>query len=277
MKPGEKQLISLMITYLILCLIAVVTIFPFLWMVVTSFKEPSQALVLPPNLIPDPWYWGNYPYIFKILPFATFFMNSVKITLLVLVGRLFVCSLGGYSFARLPFPGKNLAFGILIGALLIPVAVRIIPLYVVYKYIGWLDTHYPLIIPQITANTFGTFLFRQYFMTVPDELEDAALIDGCSFFRIYWNIMLPQAKPMIATLAIFTYMNVWNMFLEPLVYLNKIEKFTLPIGLAFFQGEYTTEYTALMAGSVVTVVPILIIYLLAQKYFIRSVVISGLK
>ena len=195
------------------------------------------------------------------------------------MGQVAVCSLAGYSFARLSFKGKDLAFGFLISALLIPVVIRIIPMYIAYKYIGWINTHYPLIIPPIISNTFGTFLFRQFFMTVPDALEDSARIDGCSEFRIYWNIMLPQAKPMIATLSVFSFIWSWNNFLEPLVYLDDLSKLTLPVGLAFFQGQgaYATEYTALMAGSTFVVIPALIVFAFSQKYFIRGIMETGLK
>jgi multiple sugar transport system permease protein len=240
-------------------------------------KRPGDALVLPPQWVPNPVSWENYPRLFTVLPFGRFFFNSIKISLLVVLGQTFICSLGGYGFARLTFRGKNIAFAILIGSLMMPVAVRIVPLYLAYKVIGWLDTHYPIIIAPVVANTFGTFLFRQFFMTVPDDLEDAAVIDGCNKFRVFWNVMIPMAGPVISTVAIFAFMHSWNNFLEPLIYLNRIQKFTVPIGLSFFQGAYQTEYTVLMAGATVAVMPILLIYFLAQDYFVKGIVTTGLK
>ena len=263
--------------YLALVLISVITVFPFLWMFSTSLKRPGDALVIPPQWIPDPLTFENYARLFKILPFSLFFANSLKISLLVVLGQLLVCSLGGFGFARLSFRGKATAFAILIGSLMMPVAIRIIPLYLGYKAIGWLDTHYPIIIPVVLANTFGTFLFRQFFMTIPDDLEDAAVIDGCGLFRVYWSVMMPQAGPVISTVAIFAFMSSWNNFLEPLIYLNNMRKFTVPIGLSFFQGTYVTEYTALMAGTTVAVLPILIVYFLAQDYFVKGIVTTGIK
>ncbi len=231
------------VLYLCFVLISIITVFPFLWMLSTSFKTAGNAVLIPPQWIPDPVSYANYPRLFTTLPFAIFFWNSIKISFLVVIGQTFICSIGGFGFARLDFRGKKIGFGILIGSLLMPVAVRIIPLYIGYKTIGWLDTHYPIIIAPIVANTFGTFLFRQLFMTVPDELEDAAIIDGRNLFRVYWNVMIPQAKPVISTVAIFAFMHSWNNFLEPLIYLTRIQNFTVPIGLSFFQGAYTIEYT----------------------------------
>lgn len=263
--------------YAILILLAILCFFPFLWMLSTSLKLPTRALLIPPRILPNPWYAQNYIDLFLRVPFAMFFMNSIKVSVLVVLIQVFVCAIGGFGFARLEFPGKKLAFGILIGALLLPVAIRIIPLYVAYAKIGWLNTHWPIIIAPAVANTFGTFLFRQTFMTIPDELEDAAIIDGCSLSQIFWNVMLPQAKAVLSTVSIFAFMHSWNNFLEPYIYISRVHKFTLPIGLVFFQGENETQYTLLMAGTTVAVLPVLLVYIVAQDYFVRGVVLTGLK
>ena len=265
--------------YALCVAVAAFTVFPFLWMVSTSFKLPAEAITLPPRWIPSPFTLENYTKLFtsELLPFPLFFLNSLKITTLVVVGRLFVCSLGAYGFARLEFPGRDAAFALLLASLMVPEIVQIIPLYVAYAQIGWIDTHWPLIIPPIVANTFGTFLLRQFFMSIPKDLEEAALIDGANHFDIYWRIMLPLAKPALATLAIFTFMGSWNDFLHPLIFLNSTQNFTLTVGLAFFQGQAGTDYTRLMAGVVVSVLPILIVYALAQQHFTRGVVLSGVK
>ncbi len=267
------------VVYAICLLVAFTTVFPFLWMLSTSFKEPTEAVVLPPQWIPNPFTLENYQSLFTspILPFPLFFLNSVKITVLVVLGRLFICSLGAYGFARLSFPGRDVAFAVLIASLMVPDMIAIIPLYVAYAAIGWIDTHWPLIIPPIVANTFGTFLLRQFFLAIPKEFEEAALIDGASHWDIYWRIMLPLAKPALATLGIFTFMGTWNDFFHPLIYLNDTRNFTLPLGLAFFQGEFSTEYTRLMAGVMLAVLPILAVYAAAQQYFTQGITLSGIK
>jgi len=284
-RSGERaaaspaRLIGTAVKYALCVLVAIFTVFPFVWMVSTSFKLPAEAITLPPRWIPSPITFDNYTKLVtsELLPFPLFFLNSLKITTLVVIGRLFVCSLGAYGFARLEFPGRDQAFALLLASLMVPEIVQIIPLYTAYAQIGWIDTHWPLIIPPIVANTFGTFLLRQFFLSIPKDLEEAALIDGANHFDIYWRIMLPLAKPALATLAIFTFMGSWNDFLHPLIFLNSTQNFTLTVGLAFFQGQAGTEYARLMAGVVVSVLPILIVYALAQQYFTRGVVLSGVK
>jgi multiple sugar transport system permease protein len=265
--------------YLVIALVGALTILPFVWMVSTSFKLPSEAITIPPEWIPDPFTWENYQSLFtsRFLSFPRFFLNSAKIAILVVLGRLLICSLAGYGFARLTFPGRDLAFGLLLASLMIPGMVMVFPLYFAYARIGWIDTHWPLIIPPIIANTFGTFLLRQFFMTVPKELEDAAIVDGASHWRIFWQVMLPLAGPVLATLTIFTFMGSWNDFFDPLIYLNRTENFTLTVGLAFFNDQYATQYTQLMAGVVLSLIPLLLIYGFAQQYFTRGIALSGIQ
>ncbi|MGE3268055.1 MAG: carbohydrate ABC transporter permease [Chloroflexota bacterium] len=278
-KTSPRAVTATAARYVLCVLIAALTVFPFLWMVSTSFKLPSEAITLPPQWIPSPFTLENYTKLFtsSLLPFPIFFLNSLKITSLVVIGRLFVCSLGAYGFARLEFPGRDAAFAMLLASLMVPEVVQIIPLYIGYAQIGWIDTHWPLIIPPIVANTFGTFLLRQFFLSIPKDLEEAATIDGANHFDIYWRIMLPLAKPALATLAIFTFMASWNDFLHPLIFLNSTQNFTLTVGLAFFQGQAATDYTRLMAGVVVSVLPIMVVYAAAQQYFTRGVILSGVK
>ncbi len=265
--------------YILIGIIGAVAILPFLWMLSTSFKEPTEAITVPPEWIPDPFILDNYIALFQntILPFPLFIVNSIKISVLVVVGRLFICALGGYGFARLSFPGRDAAFAMLLASLMIPGMVTIFPLYFAYAEIGWIDTHWPLIIPPIVANTFGTFLMRQFFMTIPQDLEDAAIMDGASQFGIFWRIMMPLAGPALATLAIFTFMNTWNDFFNPLIFLNRTEKFTLPVGLAFFNDEFSTQYTKLMAGVVLSLIPMMVVYSFAQKYFTRGITLTGIR
>ncbi|NPV80256.1 MAG: carbohydrate ABC transporter permease [Firmicutes bacterium] len=253
------------------------TIGPLLWMVSTSLKGPGEIFSLPPKWIPNPPVWANYVEAWNAAPFGLFFYNTCLITFSVVVGRLFICSLGGYAFARLRFPGSQVAFALLLGAMLIPGTVTLIPQYYMFRLFGWIDTPWPLIMPGVFANTFGTFLLRQFFMTIPDELEDAARIDGASSMQIYHRIMLPQAKPALAALGIFTFMGSWNDFMGPLIYLNTYEKMTLQVGLAQFQGEFYTDWQLLMAASVIVLLPVLLVYLFCQRYFIEGITLTGLK
>ncbi|HEX2283166.1 MAG TPA: carbohydrate ABC transporter permease, partial [Thermomicrobiales bacterium] len=259
--------------------LTVITIGPFLWMLSTSFKLPTEAIILPPRWIPDPLTFDNYIGLFTndILPFVRFIFNSVYISIVVVIGRLLVCALGAYGFARLSFPGRDVAFAMLLGSLMIPDMLAVIPLYSAYARIGWLDTHWPLIIPPIVANTFGTFLLRQFFMTIPKDYEDAAILDGASHLQIFWDIMIPLSKPALATVAVLAFISTWNDFFNPFVFLTSLENFTLPVGLAFYQGELSTEYTSLMAGAVIAIIPTLVVYALAQRFFTQGVVMSGVK
>lgn len=266
---------------LIVC-IGAITILPFLWMVSTSLKQPSEALVPPATLadwIPQPVDVTNYTGLFtdSLLPFVAFFINSLKVTFLVLVGRLLISALAGYGFAVLEFPGRDAAFAVLIGSLMIPSMVTIFPLYYMYAQIGWIDTLWPLIVPQILANTFGAFLLRQFFLTIPKELSEAAVVDGANQFRIFFHVYLPLSGPVLATLAIFTFQGTWNDFFNALIFLNNTKNFTVPLGLAFFNSNYDTEYTRLMAGSCLSMLPILVVYAFAQQYFTRGISLTGLK
>jgi len=276
MFKGTLQAITV---YAVCIVISLITVGPFLWMLSTSFKLPTEATVLPPEWIPSPFTWESYRGLFdnQILPFGRFIFNSVYISILVVIGRLLACALAGYGFARLEFPGRDIAFGMLLASLMIPDMLAVIPLYSAYARIGWIDTHWPLIIPPIIANTFGTFLLRQFFKTIPKDYEEAALIDGASHWEIFWRIMIPLAKPALATVGVLTFISSWNDFFLPLVFLTSIEKFTLPVGLAFYQGELSTDYTSLMAGSVLAILPTLVIYVLAQRYFTQGVVLTGVK
>jgi len=203
--------------------------------------------------------------------------HSFYIAMVVVVGRLVICSASGFAFARMRFPGSSLAFGMLLFSMLMPSVVMIIPLYSLYTRIGWIDTHWPLIVPAIFASTFGVFLFRQFFMTLPQDLDDAARVDGAGFFRIFWEIALPQSKPIMATLAIFSFEGSWNDFQTALIYITTLKKQTLPVGLQAFNQQYNTDYAMLMAGSVLAILPILILFIAFQRYFVQGITVTGLR
>lgn len=262
--------------YVLLAAIALIMLFPFFWMVSTSLKEQYEAVKIPPVWIPAQPQWINYVTLFTEQPMFMFMMNTIKIVIFVVLGQLFFSSLAAYSFARIKFKGNTVMFFFYIATLMVPGQVTMIPTYLMFAKVGLTDNHLALILPAF-FSAFGVFLLRQFFMSLPKELEEAAEIDGCNPFTTYWRIMLPLVVPAMLTLGVFTLMNTWNDYLGPLIYLNTPEKFTMTLGIAFFRGIYTTQWNLVMAGSVLSVVPILVAYLCAQKYFVQGIAMSGIK
>jgi ABC-type glycerol-3-phosphate transport system permease component len=263
--------------YVVILVMAALTLVPFLWMLSTSLKVREQLYAFPPEWIPAPISLESYRVLFDPLPFDIFFLNSLKVAMLSLIGTLFACSLAAYAFARLRFAGRDAIFALLLATMMIPSQVLLLPLFILYKNIGWLDTHYPLWVPSFFGSAFGTFLLRQFFLSLPSELTDAAKIDGSSHFGIYWRIILPLSGPGLATLGIFTFMGSWNSFLVPLIVINKIDLRTVPLGLAALQGSNEIRLNAVMAASTLSILPILIVFFFAQKYFVQGVVLTGIK
>lgn len=261
--------------YGVLSLVSLVMIVPFLWMINTSFKESSKIFNF--QLIPNPFRWQNYLEVLEKTPFHLFYLNSVYIAVLVTVGTIFFGSLAGYAFAKLSFRGSSILFLCLLSTMMIPIEVITIPLFLLMRDLGLINTHVPLIVIPILgpAGVFGVFIMRQFFLLVPKELEEAAKLDGCSYFRIYWNIMLPLSKPAVATLTIFTFLTSWNEFYEPLIYINSKNLMTLPLGLAQFTDEVGTKWELLMSASVMATIPLLIVFFFAQKQFIEGVTMTG--
>jgi multiple sugar transport system permease protein len=265
------------LAYLLLVLTAISMLFPFYWMVTTSLKTEARVFAFPPEWIPNPPILDSYQYIFYELPFFRYILNSLKVSLLWTFGVVLSSSLAAYAFARVRFRGRETLFIITLAALMIPAQVTIIPLYILMTRIGWVDTHWPLIVPAYLGSAFGIFLMRQYFLTIPQELNDAAKIDGCSHFGVYWRIMLPLAKAVIATLALLSFMGSWNDLLGPVLYLYTEKLFTLPLALTRFRVQYYTQWANMMAGATISLTPILLVFLFTQQYFVRGVVLSGLK
>ena len=266
------------VLHLVLMAGAVIMLIPFIWMVSTSFKTLDQVFTYPPQWIPNPIVFNNYPEAFTVVPFATWFLNSFKIAVLVTLGQLFTCSLAGFTFARMRFPGRDVIFLIYLATLMIPAHVTIIPVFITMNTFNLVDTPWSLIVPGLTS-AFGTFLFRQYFLSLPSELEDAAKIDGCSYFRIYSQVSLPLARPILATLGIFTFLGSWNDFLGPLIFLQSKDVKTLTIGLLQFRAEYQGmgNWPVMMAGIVISTLPVLIAFVVGQKYFVRGIALTGIK
>lgn len=248
---------------------------PLLWMLSTSLKEPGDIFIYPPQWIPDPVVWQNYVETVTVMPFGRFYFNSTFQAAAVTLLQLLTSSLAAFAFARLRFRGRELLFLLYLGTMMIPFPVTMIPNFIIVRVLGWIDTYKALILPP-AFSAFSTFLLRQYFMSLPIELDDAARVDGASSFRIWWQILLPLAGPAVATLAIFTFLGQWNNFLWPLIVTNSEHMRTLPVGLAAFQGQYRVEWHLLMAGSVIALVPILVIYIIGQKWFVRGITLTGM-
>ena len=269
------------ITYICLTLAGLTMIIPFLWMLSTSLKEPQAIYTFPPKWIPDPVIVTNYIKIWTIknVPFARFYLNSIFVAFCVTAGQVMTSAFAAYAFARLKFPGRDKLFFAYLATMMIPFSVTMVPVYVLMVHLRWIDTYKALILPAI-FSAYGTFLLRQFFMTIPRDLEDAARIDGCSLFGIFWKIILPLSKPVLATLTTFTFMASWNNFMWPLLVTDSVEKKTLPIGLAYFQEVYQytqPDWGLLMAGSLLVMLPIVIVFVVNQRFFVEGIKLSGIK
>jgi multiple sugar transport system permease protein len=266
------------LVYLLLILGSFIFMIPFLWMLSSSLKELPQIFIYPPKWIPNPVRWDNYVTALGRMNFSVALKNTIIITVLCMLGQLMSASLVAYGFARLRFPGREFLFMLVLSTMMLPPQVTMIPVFIIFRSLGWVDTFKPLIVPAFFGGgAFFIFLLRQFFLTIPKDLEDAARIDGCGTFRIFWQIILPLAKPALITVAIFSFMNHWNDFMGPLIYLNSEHKRTLAIALSSFQGQYTAEWNLLMAASIVVLIPVLVIFFTLQRYFVEGIVLTGLK
>ena len=270
-----KQSIRLL-AHLTLSVGAILMVVPFLWMISTSLKTEDQVFVLPPLWFPTQPVFNNYVRLFTEIPFGRYLFNSSFVSIAVMLGEIITSAISAFAFARLQFWGREKIFAMYLATLMIPFHVRLIPIFLVMRILGWLDTYYVLIIPHI-FTVYGVFLFRQFFLNIPQELEDAARIDGCGHIRVLFNVILPLSGPVIATLAVFSFLSSWNDFLWPLVMTSSNQMRVLSVGLAQLQNEYFTLWTLLMSGSVLATLPTLIVFLLAQKYFVQGIAISGMK
>lgn len=276
-KKFRKTLLKDLIVSIILLLLAIIFIFPVLWAFASSLKTLGEIFVYPPSIFPESFHWENYAVVLKgNIPFPRFLLNSFIVSLGRTGGVVVVSALAAYAFARLRFRGRDTLFLLYVGTLVIPFQVTMIPLFVIVRNLRWADTYLALIVPGI-FNVFGTFLLRQFFLTLPRELEEAAIIDGCSFFRVFWQIILPLSKPALASLSIFTFVGTWNEFLWPLIIINETRMKTVTLGLSIFQGLYFTEWHLVMAATIIAISIPLILYIFLQKYFVKGIVLTGLK
>lgn len=266
------------IAYTILIIGALSMILPFIWMVLTSFMTNSQIFSYPPQIIPKTFLWENYTEVSEKIPLFRYFLNSLLVSIATVIGQIITCSMAAYAFARLNFKYKEFIFLIFLATMMIPPQVNIVPLFFLMRELHWIDTYWALIIPGIFGG-FGIFLLRQWFLSFPAELEDAAKIDGCNPLETFWHIALPLALPAIVTLGIFSFITSWNSFMWPLIVTNSEVMKTLPVGLASFKGSFreTTEWAQLMAASVVSVIPVIVVFILGQKYFVKGIMMGAIK
>ncbi|MGM0228896.1 multiple sugar transport system permease [Enterococcus sp. AZ091] len=252
-------------------------VFPFLWTIGSSLKNMTQIFALPPVWFPNPIVWQNYLDSLQAMPFGRAYWNSFYITIIVVVCQLFTGSMAAYAFAKLRFKGSEVLFLLFLATMMIPKQVTMIPLYLIMDKLDWLNTHLPLIIPGALLNAFAVFLLRQFIRGIPKELEEAAVMDGASISRIYWSVILPLIKPALAAMTIFIFMGTYNNFMDALIYLSTPEKFTVPLLLNNFKGLYVTNWSYMMAGATISVIPIILVYLFAQRYIIEGITLTGIK
>ena len=265
-----------LLTYLLLAAGAVIMLLPFAWMISTSLKSGEAIFVSPPQLFPARPTLDNYSRIFAGIPMGTFLVNSVLVSVISTALMVLNCAMAGYVFARIAFPGRQVIFYAYLATLMIPQQVTLVPLFALMTWLGWGNTYQALILPA-SFGAFGTFLLRQFFMNLPREVEEAAFIDGAGHVRIFFSIGLQLARPALATLAVFAFMASWNSFLWPLIITSSQSMMTLPVGLSFLNGRYATDWNVLMAGAVIGTLPILAVYVFAQRFIIQGLATTGLK
>ena len=267
------------VTLVILGLGAVIIMVPFYWMIATSLKMQGNLYLYPPQWIPNPVRWANFRDVWNEVPFATFAKNTAVIVTLVMIGTLLSCSFSAYGFARLRAPGRDIIFMIVLATMMLPGAVTLVPTYIAFNKLGWINSILPLVVPSFFGAPFYIFLLRQFYLSIPKELEESGRIDGASSFRIWWDLMLPLTKPALATVAVFTFFATYNDFFGPLIYLNSESKQTIAVGLSYFTGSRNVgpQMHLLMAMTLMATIPSLIVFIFAQRYFVQSIVTTGLK
>lgn len=267
--------------YTVLLVYAAVTLLPFVWMLITSFKESRDVFRLPPSFVPSKLWgsdpFGNYVDVLTRHDFLIYFRNSLFVSTMAALGQVATCALAGYAFARMELPGKNLIFGLILATAFVPTEVTIIPEFLLMRSLGWIDSFLPLIVPSFLVGSFGTFMLREYFASLPSEYGEAARIDGAGQFRIFWRVYLPLAHPALISVFVIAFINNWDELLRPLLYLNTPELRTVPLGLMRFLGEFEAEWALLMAGSVASTLPLILIYILGQKYVLQGFTAGGVK
>ncbi len=273
---GKKQkMITTLVTYILLTCVAMIFLLPLVWLVSTSLKSPAEIFQIPPKIFPSQLYWENYRRALTQIPYLRYLRNTLFITVFSIIGQVFAAPLVAYSVCRIRWFGRRIVFFLVISTLFLPYQVTMIPEYIIYYKLGLIGTYIPLILPNFFGGAFYIFLLRQFMLTLPESLIEAAKIDGASHFKIYWQIILPLIRPAIATVVIFTFLGTWSDFLRPFIYLNKENMYTLSVGLRGFLTQYTVDWGPLMAAAAIFVIPIITIFFLAQRYFTEGISLTG--
>jgi multiple sugar transport system permease protein len=270
----KRSVYRAVLVYTALLAISWCWLFPIAWAVSGSLKSGGE--ITEPILFPAHPRWSNYTEVFTLMPFWRMFFNTVFYAGCVTAGQVFFCSLAGYAFARLQFRGRDTLFVLYLGTLMVPLTVTVIPQFIIMRVLGWTDTPWAMIVPGLFGGAFGTYLMRQFFSTLPTDLEEAATLDGCTPWQIYWRILLPHARPAVTVLAVLTWVNVWNDFLWPLLMIQRNSLATLTLGLVRMRGEYVARWPLIMAMSMLIMLPLVIIYAMAQRSFVRGIAVTGL-
>lgn len=263
--------------YIIITTLGIAYVLPFIWMVVTSLKPNTQIFTYPPVWIPRPVVWANYPNALKYIPFFRYMQNTLVIAVLNVLGHVISCSLAAYGFSRISWKGRDTLFFIYLSTMMLPGAVTLIPTFILFSKLNWIGTILPLVVPSFFGGAFFVFMLRQFFMGIPRDLDEAAKIDGCSEFQVFTRICLPLARPALATVALFTFLGAYRDFLGPLIYLTEQEQWTISLGLNMFRNQFGAEWQMMMAASAVTMAPILLLFFLTQKTFIKGLALTGIK
>ncbi|SFJ80192.1 multiple sugar transport system permease protein [Paenibacillus sp. UNC496MF] len=264
--------------YAALLIVSILFIVPFVWLLRSSVMDLSQIFVMPPQWIPKPFHFENFKEALTVVPFGTFFVNTLVIVAGVLLGTVVSSTVAAFGFSRIRWKGRDAVFAVLMSAMMLPGAVTLIPSFIGWKEIGFYDTFYPLIVPAyFGGGIFNIFLLRQFYLTIPQDFDEAAFVDGASYFQIYWRILLPLSRSAVIVVALFTFLGSWNDFMGPLIYLKSDSRFTLALGLQMFQGSYTAQWDLLMAASAAVVLPCVVVFLVGQRYFLEGITLTGLK
>ncbi len=274
----RRDTLQKLVAYLVLTLGGLVMMVPFYWLLSSALKAPSKIYILPPQWIPDPVRWDNFYRAVTAIPYGQYTLNTLTITVGAMLGTVITSAMAGFAFARLDWPGRNVWFVLILSTMMLPGVVMMIPTYILYRNLHWLDTFLPLIVPYwFGGGAFNIFLMRQFMLTIPRDLDDAARVDGASAMYIFTRILVPLSKPAIAIIAIFSFMYHWNDFMGPLIYLTDPEKRTLSLGLNYFKDMFHVQTELLMAGSTIMIIPIILLFLIAQRYFVQGIALTGMK
>ncbi len=276
-KKRRKKTTFEVFLHVIIIIGAIVMVFPFVWMFLSAVKPLEQVFAVPPVWIPNPFVWENFSRSFEAMPFGRGYFNSFYISVIVVASQLLTGSMAAYAFAKIEFPGSKQIFMLFLATMMVPYQVTLIPLYLIIDQLGLLNTHLSIILPNSLFNAFGVFLLRQFIKGIPREMEEAAIVDGANPLQIYVRVILPLITSALSAFGIFSFMGIWNNFMQPLIFLNSTELFTVPLMLEYFKGQYTTQWPLMMAGATISVLPILIVYIFAQRRIIEGIALTGVK